>query len=78
MSDVDTKKINKKTYVWAHVGTIMFHTLIGILLVVLYYKDHIGKVSRQSMVLILGLILIIVSLMGLAPVLKDYKKIEIS
>lgn len=74
----ETKKITKKTYVWAHVGTIMFHTLIGILLVVLYYKDHIGKVSRQTMVLILGVILVVVSLMGLVPILKDYNKIEIS
>lgn len=77
MSD-DTKKISKKTYVWAHIGTILFHTLIGILLVVLYYKDHLGKVTRQTMVLILGVILIIVSLMGLVPILKDYNKIEIS
>ena len=77
MSD-ETKKIAKKTYVWAHIGTILFHTLIGILLVVLYYKDHLGKVTRQTMVLILGVILITVSLMGLVPILKDYNKIEIS
>ena len=72
------KKISKKTYVWAHVATIMFHVLVGALLITLYFKDSLGSVSRKTMVLILGSVLVVLSLMGLIPVLRDYDEIVIN
>ena len=71
------KEISKDMYVWAHVGTIMFHVLIGALLIAMYFKETLGAVSRKTMVLILGSILVVVSLLGLIPILTDYGKITI-
>ena len=71
------KEISKKSYVWGHIGTILFHVLIASFLIALYFRDHIGSASRKTMVLILGSVLLIVSLLALAPILKDYDKIII-
>ena len=71
------KEISKKSYVWGHIGTIIFHVLIAALLITLYFRDTIGRVNRKTMVLILGSILLIVSLLALAPILKDYDRIVI-
>ena len=71
------KEISKDTYVWAHVGVIIFHVIIGALLITMYFKEKLVDVSRKTMVLILGSILIVVSLLGLIPILKDYGKITI-
>lgn len=72
-----TKKITKKTYIWSHVAVILFHVLIGILLVLTYYRDKIGSFNSKTLVLVLGLILIFMSLGGLVPILKDYDQIVI-
>ena len=74
----EDKEITKRTYVWAHVGTIMFHVLIGALLIALYFKDSLGAASRKTMVLILGVILVVISLLALIPILQNYNKIIIS
>ena len=71
------KEISKKSYVWGHIGTIIFHVLIASLLITLYFRDSIGSASRKTMVLILGSVLLLVSLLALAPILKDYDKIVI-
>ena len=74
---MDVKKVKKSTYVWAHVGVIIFHVLIGALLVASrYYKKLLGLQSK-NIVPVLGLILIVVSLLGLFPILKNHDKIEI-
>ena len=73
----ETKEISKKSHVWGHIGAITFDVLIGVLLIVLYFKEKIGRISRKMMVLILGIILVFFSLMSLVPILMDYDKIII-
>ena len=72
------KEISKKTYYWAHVGTILFHALIGVLLIVLYFREKLGSADRKTMVLILGSILLIVSCFSFMPISKNWPKIVIS
>ena len=71
------KEVKKSTYVWAHVGVIIFHVLIGTLLVASRYSDNLLGVQSKNLVFALGLVLIVVSLLGLSPILKNHDKIEI-
>lgn len=71
------KEISKQSYVWGHIGTIFFHVVVASLLITLYFRESIGSASRKTMVLILGSVLLLVSLLALAPILKDYDKIVI-
>ena len=74
---MSTKNIDRKTHVAAHVGVIVYHTLVGILLVLTRYYESILSIKSRTFVMILGVILIITSLLALMPVLKKYDKIII-
>tara|TARA_Y100000114_G_C11596136_1_gene248109 strand:- start:61 stop:300 length:240 start_codon:yes stop_codon:yes gene_type:complete len=76
-NDDDTKRISKSTYIWSHIAVILFHTILGVLLVLTYFYDKLGKVESKVIIFAIGILLIIVSLGSLAPILMDYKRIEI-
>ena len=71
------QEVEHKTYVWAHVGVIIYHTLVGILLVVARFRNNIFGVNRLTLVLALGIILIITSLLALKPILNKHDEIII-
>lgn len=77
MNDSDTKTISRSTYVWSHIAVILFHTILGILLIITYFYDTIGKLNSKVLVFAIGIILVLMSLGSLAPILMDNKKIEI-
>ena len=39
MNDSDTKTISRSTYVWSHIAVILFHTILGILLIRKNFKE---------------------------------------
>lgn len=68
------KEISKDSYVWGHVGVIIYHSLLAILLIVSQYlKKNIGR----NIVIFSALVLLITALLSLWPILKDYDKIVI-
>ena len=73
----DVKEIEKKTYVWAHVGVIIYHSLVGILLIMSRYSDMLLGFNSRDVVFVLGIILLVTALLSLWPILKDYDRIEI-
>ena len=73
----DVKEIDKKTYVWAHVGVIIYHSLVGILLIMSRYSDMLLGFNSRDVVFVLGIILLVTALLSLWPILKDYDRIEI-
>ncbi len=73
----DTKKISKSTYVWSHIGVIIFHTILAALLITTYFYDKLGTLDSKIIVLIIGIVLLLMSLGSLAPILMDNKRIEI-
>jgi len=73
----DVKEIDKKTYVWSHVGVIIFHSIIAIILILSRYYEKLFNTNSRDVVLVIGFVLLIVSLLSLWPVLKDYDRIEI-
>ena len=56
---------------------IIFHTILGILLILTYFYDSLGKLKSKVLVFAIGIILVLMSLGSLAPILMDNKKIEI-
>ena len=77
MSDEDTKKISRSSYVWSHVAVIIFHILLAILLILTYFYDKLGKVESKTVVFVIGIVLLLMSLGSFVPILMDNKKIEI-
>lgn len=71
------KNLKKSTYVWSHIGVIIFHVIIGALLIATYYKNVVLGLRSNVLVLVLGILLVIMSLGSLVPILKDYDKIII-
>lgn len=71
----EDKTIKKKTYKWAHIGVIIYHIITAILLLIsqFLFNDRVKKYT----VVVLSVLLLIVSLLALVPILKDYKKIII-
>jgi len=76
-TDDDTKKISKSVYVWSHIAVIIFHTLLGILLILTYFYSKLGKVDSKVIVFVIGIVLLLMSLGSLVPILMDNKRIEI-
>lgn len=59
------KDVSRKDFLGAHLGVIVFHILLGALIIFAVYKSyHIG-------LYVAGGLLIVVSFGGLVPVLKD-------
>ena len=73
----NTKELKKSTYVWSHIGVIIFHVIIGALLVATYYRNMIFGIKSNVLVLVLGILLLVMSLGSLVPILQDYDKIII-
>ena len=65
----DDKKVSKESFVAGHVGVIAFHVIIGALLLYSQSTDTILGASSTTFVRILAIILIVISLLGLIPVL---------
>ncbi len=73
-----TKDIKKSTYVWAHVGVIIYHCFLAILLIFSQFYYRLFRISSRALVLILSTILLITSLLASIPILKqDEDKIVI-
>ena len=75
----EEKKIKKNSYIWSHVGVIIFHILYGSVLVFIAFRYLRSPELRtiRIILLVMGIFLILVSSLSLIPVLKDYKKIII-
>ena len=71
------KQIKKETYVWSHVGVIVFHSLLAIILIMTRYYKNLFNINSGVLVMGIGILLLVVSLMGLWPILKNHEKIEI-
>ena len=71
------KEISKKSYVWSHVGVIIYHSLTAIVLIMSQYMRKTFGYNSRNVVIILSIILLNVSLLSLWPILKDYNKIVI-
>lgn len=72
----EKKEISMEAYQWGHFGTILFHLIIGSLIVYYNYTEK-SKLGRK-VTLWAAIVLIIVSLLALIPVFKDYDEIVIS
>lgn len=72
MSNNDIKKLSKSTYVWSHIGIILFHTILAALLIATYFYDKVG-INSKTLVLIIGILLLVMSLGSLAPILMNNK-----
>lgn len=71
------KKVSKDSYVWGHVGVIIYHSLTAIILIVSQYMKTTFGFKSRNVVIIVALVLLIVTLLSLWPILKDYDRIVI-
>ena len=77
MAEGETKKVSKKSYVWGHIGVIIYHSLTAIILIASQYSYKVFGIVSKNVVLIVAGILLITSLLAIWPIVKDYHKIEI-
>ena len=75
MSNV--KNVSKKSYVWGHVGVIIYHALTAIVLIVSQYVKKIIGISSRSVVIFVAALLLILTLLSIWPISKNYDKIII-
>lgn len=73
----DQKDISKKSYVWGHIGVIIYHSLTAIILLASQYMKTVFGYSSRNIVIVVAIILLIVALLSIWPVVKDYDKIVI-
>jgi len=66
--------LSKNTYIWAHIGVILYHIITAVLLILSQYYFK----NRKTWVVILSSILLAVSILSFVPILKNYNKIIIS
>ena len=74
---MSTKEVDKSAYIWSHVAVIIFHSLVGLLLISSYYNTTIKGIQTTKILLYVGWFLLILSLLSLVPILKDYDKLVI-
>jgi len=72
-----TKEVDKSAYIWSHVAVIIFHSLVGVLLISSYYNTTIKGIQTTKILLYVGWFLLILSLLSLVPILKNYDKLVI-
>ena len=71
----EVKHIDMEKYQWGHFGTILFHLIVGG--VIIYYNRSRSS-SEKRISFWAGVILFFVSLLALLPIFnKDYDKIII-
>ena len=73
----EKKDISKKSYVWGHMGVIIYHVLTALLIILSQFRKKILNISSRNIVLILAGLLLIVSLLSIWPIAKNYNKIVI-
>ena len=66
------KKVSKDSYVWGHVGVIIYHSLTALVLIMTQYMKKTFGFNSRNVVIVL-----IVTLLSLWPILKDYDRIVI-
>jgi len=71
------KTISKDSYVWGHVGVIIYHSLTAIVLIMTQYMKKTFGYNSRNVVIIVSVVLLIVSLLSIWPIMKDYDKITI-
>jgi len=71
------KNVSKNSYVWGHVGVIIYHALTAIGLILSQYVKKILGFSSRNVVITLSVILLIVTLLSIWPISKNYDKIII-
>lgn len=71
------KVISKDTYVWSHVGVIIYHALTAIVLIASQYTKKLFSFSSRNVVIVVSLIFLIVTLLSLWPIFKTYDRIII-
>jgi len=69
------KTISKESYVWGHFGVILFHLLISVYLIYIYFSKLTLKTIKLS-VLIIGGVLALVTLLSMIPIFSDYDKVQ--
>jgi len=71
------KKVSKDSYVWGHVGVIIYHSLTALVLIMTQYMKKTFGFNSRNVVIAVSIILLIVTLLSLWPILKDYDRIVI-
>jgi uncharacterized membrane protein len=71
------KKVSKDSYVWGHIGVIIYHSLTAIILIMTQYMKKTLGFNSRNVVIVVSIILLIVTLLSLWPILKDYDRIVI-
>jgi len=71
------KKVSKDSYVWGHVGVIIYHSLTALVLIMTQYMKKTFGFNSRNVVIVVSIILLIVTLLSLWPILKDYDRIVI-
>ena len=71
------KKVSKDSYVWGHVGVIIYHSLTALVLIATQFMKKTFGFNSRNVVIVVASVLLIVTLMSLTPILKDYDRIVI-
>ena len=71
------KKISKDSYVYGHVGVIIYHALTAIIIIMAQYMKKIVGFNSRNVVIVLAVTLLIVTLLSIWPISKDYDRIII-
>jgi len=73
----EEKRISEKTYRWSHVGVIIYHVLTAFVLIASQYMKSLFSLKPRTVVIVFASLLLIVSLLAIIPIAKDYEKIII-
>lgn len=69
---MSTQNISQSSFVWAHFGTILFHVILGSLLMWWTTKSQINYAKLKKYVFWTGFVLALVSILGLIPIFSHY------
>lgn len=69
---METKQVSRSAFVGSHVGVIVFHVLLGLIVLFACSKEKLFGFSSNNVIKTSAYLLIIVSLLGLVPVVMNY------
>lgn len=74
--------ITRDAYAWGHFAVILFHFVIGLILVLIYFNEKMGWSIETVRIICItfGVIMMVMSILALVPIFKwydDTKKIII-
>lgn len=72
-----TRTLDQKTFVWAHVATILFHLIIASLLI-WWTRTDINYAKLKKYVFWTGIVLFVVSALAFWPILGKSYNIEVN